>query len=550
MRMSIFGRPFRGRQLSFAPHLLPPLVVFCCQEAFLHSRHQTSDLAITFLPSVITLVGTAQFSCHWLHDLVKMAPTTSDKTISNSIYTSPTPPLQDVTNQTLDPERGASSSKKELINFLRGWPSPSLLSSSILQAASTALLSDPSLFVPALQYGPDPGYQPLREELAVWLEKQYSTSTKSEEICITGGASQGLACVLASFTDPSYTQTVWASAPCYYLACPIFEDAGFGPGRIKAVPEDQQGGIDIDLLDTLLQKHEAQHHQPTHKGAERKNAGPYRKHYRHVVYLVSTCSNPSGTTMTLEKRNRLVKVARRHDVLVVSDDVYDFLQWPILPASPSSDLGPLLPRLSDIDLSLGPSEPATSSGKWFGNVISNGSFSKLLGPGLRTGWVHGTPDFVMGLSQTGATRSGGAGSQFAAALLAEVMKAGELEKHLQETVRPGLRRRHELIMETIKQELGELGVTVAAQDGDRFGGYFVWLTLPGGLDARVVAQKARQEEELIVAEGEMFEVRGDEEGAKFRGNIRLSFSWEEEHKITEGVRRLGRVLRGLSGETR
>ncbi|KAK0712282.1 pyridoxal phosphate-dependent transferase [Apiosordaria backusii] len=451
-----------------------------------------------------------------------MATTASDRTISDSINTSPV--LQDITNQALDPDKSDPGSKKELINFLRGWPSPSLLSPSILQSATTALLSDPSLFVPALQYGPDPGYQPLREELAVWLGRQYSTETKSEQICITGGASQGLACVLASFTDPSYTQTVWASAPCYYLACPIFEDAGFGLGRIKAVPEDQEDGIDIDLLETML------------------------KHYRHVVYLVSTCSNPSGTTMSLQKRKQLVELARKHDVLVVSDDVYDFLQWTILPhpdASSPSKPGPLLPRLSDVDLSTPPSTTEIKEGKWFGNAISNGSFSKLLGPGLRTGWVHGTPDFVMGLSQTGATRSGGAGSQFAAALLAEVMKAGELERHLQETVRPGLQRRHGIIIETIKQELGELGVTVAAQDKGRFGGYFVWLTLPEGLDGKRVAQKARQEEELILADGEMFEVSGDEQGAKFRGNIRLSFSWEEEHKIREGVRRLGSVLRAM-----
>ncbi|KAK4180873.1 pyridoxal phosphate-dependent transferase [Triangularia setosa] len=479
-----------------------------------------------------------------------MAPTTSGGMISNSINTSPI--LHDITNQTLDSDRSVYGSKKELINFLRGWPSPSLLSPSILQSATAALMADPSLFVPALQYGPDPGYQPLREELTVWLGKQYSTKTKSGEICITGGASQGLACVLASFTEPSYTQTIWASAPCYYLACPIFEDAGFGPRRIKAVPEDQQGGIDIELLGTLLQKYEAQHHQQSHNETERKNAGSYRKHYRHVVYLVSTCSNPSGTTMSLGKRKQLVEVARKHDVLVVSDDVYDFLQWPIPPSSPSSsELGPLLPRLSDIDWSLPPSAAEeTKEGKRFGNAISNGSFSKLLGPGLRTGWVHGTPDFIMGLSQTGATRSGGAGSQFAAALLAEVMKAGELERHLQETVRPGLQRRHKLIMETIKQELEELGVTVAAQDGGMFGGYFVWLTLPEELDGKTVAQKARHDENLIVAEGEMFEVRGDEEGSKFRGNIRLSFSWEEEHNIKEGVRRLGSVLRGLLREKR
>ncbi|KAK4202813.1 pyridoxal phosphate-dependent transferase [Triangularia verruculosa] len=481
--------------------------------------------------------------------VVKMPPTASNSAMSNSTNTSSV--LHDITNQSLDPDRSVPGSKKGLINFLRGWPSPSLLSPSILQSATTALLSDPALFVPALQYGPDPGYQPLREELAVWLGQQYSTKTRSEEICITGGASQGLACVLASFTDPAYTQTVWASAPCYYLACPIFEDAGFGPGRINAVPEDQQGGMDIALLETLLQKYEPRQNVANHR--ERKTAGPYRKHYRHVVYLVSTCSNPSGTTMPLEKRKALVELARRYDVLVVSDDVYDFLQWPIVttPTKTSfspEELGPLLPRLSDVDLSLPSLLADITEGRRFGNAISNGSFSKLLGPGLRTGWVHGTPDFITGLSQTGATRSGGAGSQFAAALVAEVMKAGELERHLRETVRPGLQRRHGLLIDVIQQELGPLGVTVAAQDGARFGGYFVWLTLPEGLDGKMVAQRARQDEELIVAEGEMFEVRGDDQGAKFRENIRLSFSWEEEQNLKEGVGRLGNVLGALVGK--
>lgn len=136
---------------------------------------------------------------------------------------------------------------KKLINLLRGWPSPHLLPAALLRSAADYVLSDPSIAVPVLQYGIDPGYQPLREELARWLTPQYGFSEiRDDEIAISGGASQSLACVLQSFTDPGYTRAVWAVAPCYFMACPIFEDAGFW-GRLRAVPEDE-GGVDVEAL--------------------------------------------------------------------------------------------------------------------------------------------------------------------------------------------------------------------------------------------------------------------------------------------------------------
>jgi len=75
-------------------------------------------------------------------------------------------------------------------------------------------------------------------------------------LCITGGASQNLACILQSFTDPGYTVAIWMAAPCYYLACPIFADAGFA-GRLKAVPEDDDG-IDLSYLEKAMLEAETQ----------------------------------------------------------------------------------------------------------------------------------------------------------------------------------------------------------------------------------------------------------------------------------------------------
>lgn len=143
-------------------------------------------------------------------------------------------------------------SRSKLINLIRGWPAPSLLASKLLSAAAQRVLSDPAILVPALQYGPDPGYEPLREALALWLGRHYGVKPDPERICISGGASQNLACILQSFTDPSYTRAVWMIAPCYHLACDIFDDAGF-KGRLRAFPEDEEG-IDLEELEANIRR--------------------------------------------------------------------------------------------------------------------------------------------------------------------------------------------------------------------------------------------------------------------------------------------------------
>ena len=147
-----------------------------------------------------------------------------------------------------------SSTRKPLINLLRGWPNPALLPVSQIKSASQAALSNLDVATPGLLYGPDPGFEPLRESIATWLTKFYKLRhvISSERICITGGASQNIACILAVFTDPNYTRNVWMVSPTYFRACPIFEDAGFYD-RLRSVPEDDEG-IDIEFLRKELRK--------------------------------------------------------------------------------------------------------------------------------------------------------------------------------------------------------------------------------------------------------------------------------------------------------
>jgi DNA-binding transcriptional MocR family regulator len=146
---------------------------------------------------------------------------------------------------------------KPPLNLLRGWPNPSLLPTKAIRDSAQAALSNPSVAVPGLLYGPDAGYQPLREEISKWLGAFYGGISHADRICITGGASQNLACILQVFTDPLKTR-VWMVAPCYFLACRIFEDSGL---RLKAIREGSEG-IDIAVLERELVKSEQEDGNP------------------------------------------------------------------------------------------------------------------------------------------------------------------------------------------------------------------------------------------------------------------------------------------------
>ncbi|KAH0551484.1 hypothetical protein GP486_007300 [Trichoglossum hirsutum] len=299
----------------------------------------------------------------------------------------------------------ASKSPKHQINLLRGWPNQKLLPIDDLKAATTTVLSNPSIAIPGLLYGPDLGYGPLREEIARWLTEFYAPSSPitASRICISGGASQNLACVLQTFSDPLYTRNVWMVAPTYFLACQIFEDAGFA-GKLRAVPEDEEG-LDVGLLREEIRKSDAVASSMEGDRPITKPRRTWSKIYSHIIYAVPTFSNPSSKTMSLARRTELIHLAREHDALIITDDVYDFLQWPVSgKASPAADMGKaILPRLVDIDRELnGGAEREGADG--FGNAASNGSFSKIVGPGVRTGWSEGAEKLAYGLSMTTTSR--------------------------------------------------------------------------------------------------------------------------------------------------
>ncbi|KAL8841255.1 MAG: hypothetical protein Q9176_003348 [Flavoplaca citrina] len=492
---------------------------------------------------------------------------------------------------------------KPPINLLKGWPNPNLLPVAQIKAASASALSDPDISTPGLLYGPDPGHQPLRQGIATWLsrfyEKHMKTAIIPERICITGGASQNLACVLQVFSDPVYTKFVWMVSPTYFRVCPIFEDNAFA-GRLRSVPEDDEGidvqflrqrlsGVDQDTSSLIASGDDSQpfrisahSHEALGNGDTKshtlKGSQPWRKAYRHIIYAVPTFSNPSSRTMTLRRRHELVRIAREYDALVITDDVYDQLQWPSKQnanSSPNLEHA-LLPRLVDIDRWIdGGAERHGADG--FGNVVSNASFSKIAAPGVRCGWAEGSESFIWGLSKwydsldipsslttrpvhqaglavvistnmyinySGSSASGGAPSQAMSTFITQLLSSGELEKHIYTTLQPTYARRYKSMMTAIERYLLPLEVALPQMDRDVVGGYFLWLELPKPLNADAIAQRAKAEENLIIGQGPLFAVYGDER-KDLEQQVRVCFSWEAEENLSEGIQRLATVIRKM-----
>ncbi|KAI7152559.1 PLP-dependent transferase [Hortaea werneckii] len=443
---------------------------------------------------------------------------------------------------------------QEPINLMRGWPNPSLLPADLIKTAANAALSDPSMAQPGLLYGPDEGYEPCRSAIATWLTTFYQPSNPitANRICMSGGASQNLGCMLSTFSDPSYTRNVWIVAPAYMLAFRVFEQDGGFAGRLRAVPEDEEG-IDIAFLRAELGKSEVQAETQGMVKPLYKPRRPWAKVYKHIIYCVPTFANPSSRTMSLRRRQGLVRLAREYDALLIADDVYDFLQWPAKPPSEPSAPGggwetmgtAHLPRLVDVDREIdGGTERPGADG--FGNACSNGSFSKIGGPGLRCGWVEGSEKFAYGVSQTGTTCSGGAPSQLTSTYMTLLLTSGQLDKHIRTVLRPTYARRYNKLINAITTHLLPLGFQLPQPDRDVVGGYFVWLKLPGRMTANALASACKREG-VVIAPGTIFEVPGDRKTADFDGHMRLCFAWEEEGKLEEGVVRVAGVVREMQG---
>lgn len=386
-----------------------------------------------------------------------------------------------------------------------------------------------------LQYGPDPGNLSTRRALAKLLARLYgakcSHSLQPEErerrIALTGGASGALSFVLQLFTDQKSKAVVLE--PTYFFAKGVLEDAGFRGERLIGAPwKGFLGGSMTGLVDAVKEAL-AKSGRDGKVRQVRFDGG--RKIFDYVLYISgSTFNNPTGMTIPESERTALIHFARKTNMLIISDDVYDFLSYP---EASSSEVAPA--RFVDLDVST----QGTTRG---GNTLSNGSWSKIFGGGIRSGWIETADELVAeAYAAGGATKSGGDMGHFASCII-EGLLEGEEPAVLQiiEELRDTFGKRARAMVDTLRRELLDGSVVMGGE-----GGFFLWVGLgreQDRLSAQEVADRAGSKSLRLLSVEEC--IVGEElKGSRW---MRLSVCWEEQEQAIEGCKRLAQVTREMT----
>lgn len=421
------------------------------------------------------------------------------------------------------------------INFFKGHPSISVIpTKEIANAYNKVLLGsdyleyqdDPQNRHPLI-YGTDPGNFDIRSTISRWNNRLFETNlSKPENINLTAGASFGIANILTSVTDTSsFTKRAFVVSPTYFLINDAFIDAGF-ENKLTAINElkNSEYDIDIEYLEERLKFYSQGLESSDNKEiniVNDPNRG-FRKYYRFVMYLVPTYSNPGGLTYSTATRKKLILLSRKYDMLLISDDVYELLNY---------DNSKVISRLNYLD------QQSLPEFKTYGNTVSNASFSKLLAPGLRVGWQESASSkLVHQLASTGATQSGGTPNHLSTFVVREIIESGEIDQIVTRLCKT-YRERVNILKSSISQYLPK---ETTIQGGN--GGYFLWIIFNYDFDHMPIAKILKDQYNVIIATGDNFEVTGDLKGWG-RNCVRLSISCLTGDEIKLGIKKWGEVLR-------
>lgn len=369
--------------------------------------------------------------------------------------------------------------RPEIISFAGGLPAPQTFPVKQLEEISCQLLREKG--ATALQYGPTEGEAPLREELAKWLSHE-KTSIKAENILITTGSQQGLDIVSKIFLDPN--DIVVMELPTYIGGLQTFTSYR---AKMVGVPQDNHG-MRIDLLGTLLAK------------LARKGRKPK------FIYVVPDFQNPSGVTMTLERRKALLQLAYKFEIPILEDSPYRDLRF----------AGQAVPAIYSLDTE--------------NQVIALGTFSKLLCPGLRLAWIIAPAEWMdrMIVAKQGMDLCSPSYTQL---IVAEFLKRGYLKAQV-ESIRKLYAIKREAMLAALKKYMPR-GVKWTEPEG----GLFLWVQLPKRMSATELFPKAIENKVAYVI-GSAFHCNG-----KGFNTMRLNFSYPSEEQIDEGIRRLAKMIK-------
>ena len=373
--------------------------------------------------------------------------------------------------------------KPGIISFAGGFPDSAMFDVEGIRAATErALAQEPGA---ALQYGATEGYQPLREQLAAFMVSKGVPDAAPEQLIVTTGSQQALDLIGKTMISPG--DKVIVEAPTFLATIQCFRL--YGADLITA-PMDSDG-VQTDALEQLIIEHRPK-----------------------LIYLIPTFGNPSGATLSHERRLRVLQLAAQYQTLVVEDDPYGDLYFNAAPPPSLLALSSQVPGSRD----------------WLAHC---GSLSKVLSPGLRIGWLMAPPALLANAVMC-KQFSDAHTSTFAQAVAAQYLQAGRMPATLAH-VRQVYAERAQALCAALRAQLGDAVEFVQPQ-----GGLFVWLRLTGAggkeQGANALAQRAIERGVAFVPGVPFFAQNPD------TATLRLSFATADVEKIREGVSRLAQAL--------
>ncbi len=362
-----------------------------------------------------------------------------------------------------------------------GQPNNAILPVDYVRRAAAMQFVDSPEF---LQYGAEWGDGHHRVALGEYLTEAYGTPVDAEQLFSTNGNSQALEMLSTVLTEPG--DVVIVEEPTYFLAFQMFRDHGLG---IRGVPIDGEGLVVEALIDEV----------DAVRAAGKRVA---------FVYTIPAFQNPTGVTMSAQRRDELVAAATANDVLIIADEVYHLLHY-----APGPMPAPMSAYIDD------------------GPILSIGTFSKILAPGMRLGWIHGSVERLAALADSGLILSGGGLNPVTSSLATAMMRTGWQKEYL-DWLRATFARRSATMITALREHMPEW-----VEYDVPSGGYFVWLRLPAGADGASLRALAKQRG-VDVRHGAQFSPTG-----ALGNHLRLSYAFYDDADIVEGVARLGSALR-------
>lgn len=368
----------------------------------------------------------------------------------------------------------------EIISFAGGLPSPRSFPLIELEEIAADVLKENG--PTALQYGTTEGVLQLREDIARQSKKEGMKDVSAENIIITSGSQQALDVVGKMFLNPGDLAIV--ELPSYLGGLNAFRAYECNLAGVPLVDD----GMDVDALDEKL------------KCLKKDGLEPK------FIYVVPTYQNPAGVVMPEKKRKKLIDIANEYDLLVVEDDPYGKLNYDGHHVKP-------IKAFDDED-----------------RVIYLSTFSKILAPGFRLAWTVASEELTrkMMICKQAVDLCTNTFSQYIAS---EFMRRGSLDLHIMK-ITEMYKPKRDLMMAELKQHMPD-----GYKCNEPGGGMFAWVTLPEGIDTEIMFLDALKEKVAYV-HGKAFCVDGT--GGR---SMRLNFSYADPSLITDGVERLGRVIK-------